>query len=161
MATDLTSYACVGATALLGAGVLALQLRTLKDVCARNDTWPLIEAVCKSRAQYLKALCQARAEVMQSFLQAGEHVQFRGVVCVVFDEQLHVVSDGLRAVADEPGHDERLRALVQLLQPNAKHDVQRRAHVSIARADGSVRQHEVCVRWVSCTHNWVVALKWQ
>ena len=81
------------------------------------------------------------------------------------DKNLSVVSDGMQgklAMDTSKQHsvnDERISALSNVLQKASKTDSCQRAVVSFARANGSVRQHEVSYRWVEACGLWVVALR--
>tara|TARA_Y100000748_G_scaffold208623_1_gene174805 strand:+ start:667 stop:1158 length:492 start_codon:yes stop_codon:yes gene_type:complete len=156
------AYGCVAMAVVAGGVVLMLQAKTLRDVCAKNNDWPAVEAVCRSTAQFVKAL--AKTESLQAFARANDQVERHSHVRVLlFDDKLRIVSDGMLAHLsddDKTAHDERLRSISQALQSASKHDVPRRVAVALSDRRGAVRQVEMCTRWVSNAEMWVCAFKW-
>ena len=160
-----TTFACVVGTLVLGSGILLLQLRTLHDVCVKDDEWPTIVAVCQATSRHLSNLCKNQ-DCLTHFIASSNRVQYNGIVTLVFDEKLSLRSEGLSAdsrVSEarmRSSNEERMSSILQVLSTCQKTEASVRKNVSFSRMDGRVKQHELCVRWVDCASCWVVALKW-
>jgi len=98
-------------------------------------------------------------------VQANDLVHYNGIITRILTDTGKMLSKGLDArIRDEKrylsNNEDRNRAIIEAVFKSKKMDVGQRSHVAFSDSSGTVRQHEMFVKYNDACKMWVVALRW-